>query len=131
MLKIDQAFISGFITGNFGLEIAHENIKYDPSPQTPYAELINLPNDITPLTLNSSNHTDGIFRVILHYPVNKGTITAKTGADSILSYFSIGTSICYDGQCAKVTSSSYQKGISNDSWYRIIITIGYYAVIGR
>lgn len=129
-IKIDQAMINTFVDGGFGLEISHENTDFSPTAQTEYAELINLPNNITALSINDSNETDGVFRVILYWPLNEGAIAAKTKADEILAVFSIGTRVCYDSQCATITSSSYQKGDS-DIWYKLVLTIGYYAIIGR
>jgi hypothetical protein len=130
-VKIDQAFINTFIDSSFGLDIAHDNLSYDPTVGTEYAELINIPNDITAFTLDSSNETDGIFRVILRYPVNVGSINAKIMAESILTVFSVGTEICYSSQCAIVRAVERNKGIAEDGWYKIILTISYFAEITR
>ena len=129
--SIDQAFVNAFINGAFGLSIAHENSAYSPSNGTEYAELINIPNDITPLSLNDTDETDGLMRVILYYPVNKGSIAPKTKADEVLAVFSIGTKVCYEAQCATVTRVSRQKGIAVDGWYKIVLSIGYMAFIAR
>lgn len=127
--KIDQAFIDTFINASFGLEIAHENLPDEPTAGTEYAELINLPNDTTALSLNDLNETDGLFRINLYWPVNKGSIAPKAKADEILAIFTIGTTVCYDSQCATVDSVSREKGATVDNWYKTIITIGYYASI--
>lgn len=130
-VKIDQAFINTFIDGSFDLPIAHENIQYNPTAGTEYAELINLPNDITPLSINDSNETDGIMRVILYWPSNAGSIAPKSKADEILSVFKIGAKVCYDSQCATVVSNSRYKGVSESGWYKTVISIGYVAFIAR
>ena len=127
--KIDQAFINTFVDGGFGLSIAHENLAFEPTAGTEYAELINLPNDITPLSVNDTNNTDGIFRIILYWPVNEGSIQAKTKADEILAVFSIGTRVCYDSQCAIVTRAARYKGVVESTWYHTVITIGYTAFL--
>jgi hypothetical protein len=54
-VKIDQALVSAFIAGGFGLSIAHENAPFEPAGQTPYAEIKVLQNDITAGTLNDTN----------------------------------------------------------------------------
>ena len=130
-IAIDQAFINTFIDASLGLEIAHENVSYKPTAGTEYVELINIPNDETALSINDSNETDGLFRIILYWPINEGSIAPKTKADEIISAFTIGTRICYSGQCATVTKTSRQNGISDGGWYKTIITIRYYAVIAR
>ena len=131
MVKIDQAFINTFIDASLGLEIAHENVSYKPTAGTEYVELINIPNDETALSINDSNETDGLFRIILYWPINEGSIAPKTKADEILSSFKIGTRICYDSQCVTITRTSRQQGSAVDGWYKTIITIRYYAIIGR
>ena len=130
-IKIDQAFIQAFIDGAFGLPIAHENSDYSPAAQTAYAELLNLPNDITAFSLNDSNETDGLFRIILRWPENEGSINAKTQADTIMSAFGIGTDVCYSGQCATIVTQDRGNGFNEEGWYKILITIGYYANITR
>ena len=129
--KIDQAFINTFVDGGFGLSIAHENLAFEPTAGTEYVELINIPNDITPLTVNGTLETDGLLRIILYWPENKGSIQAKTKADEILAVFSIGTRVCYDSQCATITRSSRYKGINEAGWYHTVITVGYTAFLTR
>ncbi len=128
-VKIDQAFIDAYIDASIDLEIAHENTLYKPSAGTEYVELINLPNDITALSLNDINETDGLFRIILYWPANQGSIQAKRKADEILAVFTIGSQVCYESQCATINSVSRQKGLSVDGWHKTILTIGYYATI--
>ena len=129
--KIDQAFINTYIDADLGLDIAHENTSFKPTAGTEYVELINIPNDTTPLSLNDSDQSDGLFRIILYWPADVGSIQAKLKADEIMAAFVIGSKVCYDSQCATITRTSRQKGIADDGWYRTIITIRYYAVIGR
>ena len=130
-LKIDLAFLQKFIDDAYGLPIAHENLNYSPVSGTAYAELHTLPNDITPLSLKHSDQTDGVFRVILRYPVNTGAINIKTMADNILSGFKIGTVVTYDGQKATVIRTGRQQGINENQWHIMIVDIFYRAFITR
>ena len=130
-LKIDQAFIESFINANFGLEIAYQNLPYEPTANIPYAELLNIPNDITALDLNDTYETDGLFRVILRYPAETGAITPKTKAEEIMAHYRIGSSVSYSGQSARITAVSRQAGLVEESWYVTVITITYRAFIQR
>jgi len=131
-VRIDQAFTSELITFNAGLlPIAHENTSYAPTTGTAYAELRNLPNNITPFSLNDSVETDGIFRVILRYPADSGAIAAKLKAQSIMDYFFIGRSVCYNGLCSTVVRLTRSSGIIEDSWFRVDVSIGYRTFIKR
>jgi len=127
--KIDQAFTSEFIAGAFGLPIAHENMDYTPAQGTAYAEIKMIPNDVSKLTLNNSNETDGIFRIYLRYPSGTGAVTAKTMADTMLAYFPLGRRITYGTQDVTIMKASRKEGIQNNNWYELIITLSYWASI--
>lgn len=130
-IKIDQAFIQSFIDGAYGLETAYQNQPYTPTAGTPYAQLLNIPNDITALDLKSTNETDGLFRIILRYPVDSGAFAAKNQAETIMADYSIGSSVSYSGQSARITAVNRQQGVVEESWYVTLITISYRAFIPR
>lgn len=131
MVEIDHAFVQAFVDGFFELPIAYENEEYTPVAGTPYAELINLPNDVTAWSLADTDSTDGAFRIILRYPADTGAVDAKTKADEIMSVFSVGESICYSNVCATVTNAGRGPGVPEDGWYKVVITIGYVAYLTR
>lgn len=130
-VKIDQAFISEFISGSFGLPIAHENLPYTPTTGTAYAYIKNLPNDITGYSLSDSNLTDGVFRIYLNYPVNTGAIVAKTKADQIMDYFRIGSEVEYQGVSATIRSVQRQPGAIEGNWYQLIVDVFYVSKLER
>ena len=129
--NIDKAFIDAYIDADIGLSIAHENTSYNPTAGTEYVELINLPNDITSADLSYTNETDGLFRIILYWPVNKGSVLPKEKADTILGVFPIDTEVCYGGQCAAVTKIAREKGVPESGWYKTLISVSYRAFIPR
>ncbi len=130
MRQIDQALIDTFINSNFGLKIAHENIEFTETTP-PYAELLVLPNDVTAYSLKHSDRTDGVFRVILRYPVNTGAYDAKSKADEIAAVFKIGKKISYDGLDLKIRSYRRDNGVQEDGFYKIIISFSYLAFLER
>lgn len=130
-VKIDQALVSAFISGNFGLGIAHENTEFVPTAQSPYAELRVLQNDVTAGTLNDTNDTDGVFRVILRYPVYTGAIAPKLKADQIFAVFGIGTRLSYEGVTLTILNNQRQPGVAEDGWYVLVLTMAYRAAIER
>ena len=130
-LKIDQAFVNSFINGSFGLETDYQNLPYTPTAQTAFAELNNLPNEISPLSLKDSNETNGIFRITLRYAADTGAIAAKTKAEEIMAYYEIGSTVTYSGQSATITRVQRQAGFNEDGWYTIIVDITYRAFITR
>lgn len=131
MLKIDQALLTAFVDGGFGLPIAHENLDFEPTPGEAYAELLVLQNDATPATLKHTNETDGVFRVILRYPVNKSSIPAKTKVDEIFAVFKIGQRLTYGGVSLTLTANQRAPGINEDGWYKLVLTMPYRAFLAR
>ena len=130
-LAIDQAFIDKFVKANFGLSVAHENLPFQPTPGTAYAEIRLLQNDMTPFGLSSSNISDGIFRVILRYPLNAGAIAAKTMADTIFAAYPLGARISYSDTSATIASHKRAEGYPEDGWYKLVLSFGYRAFITR
>ena len=130
-VKIDQAFVSTFINADLGLPIAHENLPYEPEPESAFVQIRTLDNDITGWGLSETNVTDGIFRALLFYPANSGAIAAKTKADEIFSAFPIGSQISYGGLNVTIRTHNRQPGVSESGWYKIIVDIGYWAALER
>lgn len=130
-VKIDQALISHFVNGDFGIDAAYENLAFTPRQGEPYAEISVLQNDITPVDLHYNNETDGILRVVLRYPTNIGAIAAKEMADQIFAHFAIGEQLSFDGQDLLITSHHRMNGASEQWLYKIVLTIGYQAYILR
>ena len=130
-VKLTQGFYQAVIDGAFGLDTVFDNFDYEPTAGTEYIQVFHLPNDITPLSVNDSNETDGAFRIILYWPSGKGAIQAELKADEIMAAFGIGTQVCYGGQCATIRKTSKQRGVVEDGWFKLILTFGYKAIIAR
>jgi hypothetical protein len=133
MLRVDQGLTNLFINSNFGIGIAHENAKYTPALGTPYAEIYTIPNDQAALSTDT-DQTDGIFRIILRYPLQSGAITAKTMADTIFAVFKVGSYTYYPdttGQKIEITGLSRDTGYHEVGWYKLVLSIRYNAFIRR
>lgn len=131
MLKVDQGLIDMFVDSAFGLPVAHENVAYTPTSGTAYAELIVMPNDQTAFSVSDTDRTDGIFRVILRYPVNGGAVTAKTMADTVFAVFKVGSFFYYDDQKIEITGFTRDTGYHESGWYKLVLSIRYNAFIRR
>lgn len=130
-VKIDQAFVSDFIDGAFGLPIAHENAEYRPVPGTAYVALQVFQNDILPADMASTNDTTGLFQFILRYPEGRGAIPAKSKADAIFAAFPIGGVLTYSGQRLTVTGHSRPEAVPEDGWFKVVGQITYRADVAR
>ena len=130
-IKIDQAMISRYVSLGLGHPTAFENQTFIPTAGTAYVELINLPNDITALTIDGLNETDGLFRVNVRYPATIGAVPTKNTAEAIMTGFGVGNRVFYSGQYATITAVSRTRGIVEGGWYKITVNITYRAFITR
>lgn len=132
-IKIDQALTQAFISGSFGLPIAHENADYSPTAGTAYAEIKVIPNQAVPDTIGSPGYdeTTGLFQITLRYPVGGYSITAKTKADEMMLYFLIGSEFTYSEQSVQITRKDRGAGIVEDGWYKIILRFTFNARTAR
>lgn len=146
MIKIDQAFTSALLALEPELDVVWENQNYSvwggaayahfdgvysPTSGRPYIEAFLLPNDVTGLSLASSNETDGLFRCILRYPHSSGSLQAKQKADEIFEAFPIAGIISYDGQGVVINGHQRQPGVAEDGWYKLVLSISYRAKLMR
>ena len=67
----------------------------------------------------------------MRYPVDSGAFAAKNQAETIMADYSIGSSVSYSGQSARITAVNRQQGVVEESWYVTLITISYRAFIPR
>lgn len=131
MLRIDQAFVSDFITQAFGLPIAHENVDYTPTAGTPYVEVRTFQNAVLPADLATLNDTTGLFQFILRYPEGAGAIPAKAQADTIFAAYPVGRRLTYDGQSLTITGYERPEAVPEDGWFKVLGRIYYRADIAR
>lgn len=130
-IKVDQALVQSFISGNFLLPIAHENIDYTPTVGTAYAEITVFDTGTEPLDLAHTNEQIGLFQCVLRYPVNTGAVAAKTKAEAIFNRFEIGSKHTYSGQDVWITAHDRQPGYPENGWYKIVMRMRYRAFITR
>ena len=146
-IKIDQAFSTALLAAEPELDIVWENGVfstwdgsvyetekgvYEPTNERAYIEAFILNNDITPYGLSTTNQTDGLFRCVLRYPANTGSITAKQKADEIMAAFPVGARLTYSGQTVTVTSQDRRQGATSDeNWYSLVVSFNYIAYLAR
>lgn len=130
-VSVHQAWVSEFISADFGLPIAHENMHYTPSAGEAYFEVRVLANDLTPASLADSDETDGVFRVILRHPQDAGAVAPKQTLGEVASAFPVGRRFEYGGTRVTVTGRQQQPGVAEDGWYAVILDLQYRAFAKR
>jgi hypothetical protein len=130
MNALRQAFIARWVEGNFGLT-AYENAPFNPVNGMAYAAVSMLENDISGLDLADRNVTDGVFQIILRYPVGTGDGAITSKVQDIFNHFRIGSRISFGGQSAVIERQRTQPGVAEAGWYVLVVTLEYRAKLVR
>jgi len=131
LIAVDQALVSSFIAGSFGLPIAHENLEYTPTTGTAYAEITVFDSSKVPELINNWDRQVGIFQVVLRYPTNGGAIAAKTKAAEILDHFKLYSIHEYSDQKVRITEHKRGPGYPEAGWYKIVLRMSFLAFTPR
>jgi hypothetical protein len=112
--------------------IVWENEDYDSSSGTPYIHaqlrpLVCKPESLGQLALTQY---EGGFQIDLNYPLNQGPQSADVIADQIVgSLFKWGTILTTDTCLIRVLRSERSGPVFNDTWYRVPISVQWYAYL--
>lgn len=130
-VKIEQAFLSDFIAGDFGLPVHHENTEYAPEPGSPWVSVKMFENPVTAFTVADHDETDGFFQFTLHYPEGEGAMPAKAKCEEVFAAYPIGRRVTYDGQAAHVTARHRVDVGPQGGWFMVTGRIIYRAFVAR
>lgn len=131
--KIRSALIQGYQAVSLGLPTAFENATFEQPTEAPWASVFILPNQPVVASLGSGGtdaHT-GIMQIDLNHVAGTGEETIVQQADSVAAYFTAGRRLVYNGQEVIVRSCGRSRGRKVDGWYRISLTIDWYAQTPR
>lgn len=132
--KIRSALIQGAQAVNLGgIPMAFENAAFNKPANSPWASVFVLPNQPSVGSLGSGGtdvHT-GIMQVDVNVPVGSGESVILQKADAVSAYFTAGKRLIYNAQEVLVRSCGRSSGRNVDGWYRISLTIDWYAQTPR
>lgn len=127
---LTQAFVNGafFSSSN----VAWENKKFDP-PANPWARFTYIPNQPEVATLGDEGQDEltGILQIDLNYPQDNGLKDVSDKYESIRTIFAPGNIFTHAGQWVRISSCGRSHGRIVDNYYRVTITIMFYAYINR
>lgn len=131
--KIRSALIQGHIGSGLCHPTAYENTKFDKPTGSPWCSVFILPNQPSVASLGAGGtdaHT-GIMQVDINYPLASGEADIVADADTVAAHFTAGRRLVYNAQEVIVRSCGRSRGRSVDGWYRISLTIDWYAQTPR
>ena len=98
-----------------------------------WIQLHNMRSESVPATLGDAGEDDhrGFLQIDINYPQHKGSGPALSKADEFSSFFVAGKALMYNSQEVRVLSSSLSSGRYVGGYYRLSLTVNYYARTAR
>lgn len=133
---IDKALLQSYEDLGLGLPVTMENIQFDkPTDGSPWVGVWVIPstNGVRAVTCGSYGEDEhvGILQVDLNYPLLKGVADVRAVADQVASFYTAGKRLTHGRAKVTVTSCSRSRGREVDGWYRVSMTISWYARVPR
>jgi hypothetical protein len=130
-LSIRQAFETRLATLSPALSTAYENVDFVPVTGTAYQRVNLLPAQPDNSTMGQSFYREqGLFQVMLCYPLNNGTATIQARAEAVKTLFKRGVTMEEDGlRIHVINTPKVSAGFKDNDRYCIPITIYYIADI--
>jgi len=130
-LDIEKALIQAYtvLPDNPPTSYPASNLNDADRPNALWVQLTNVRGDSGPVTLGAAgedNH-NGFLQIDINAPRDSGTAVALEKADFYASSFTSGTRLVYNGQEVIVLSTSLSSGRIVGGYYRLSLTINYYA----
>ena len=128
------ALMRGVVDSPLGLPCAVENSPFEkPTDQSPWASAFVLPNQPSVATLGSEGQDahDGILQIDLNYPLMTGEAAVTAKADELSDFFKAGKRLAHSGVELTVASCGRSRGREVDGWYRVSMTVTWFARVSR
>jgi len=127
MFEVENILINSFDNADFGLPVKTENEIYDPVIGTAYAELIVLPNEKTAYSVKHTDQSNGVFRIILRYPIGESKDTIKAKADEIFNVYKLHSIVTdtENNNYVEIIKQNCQEGVRETAWHKLVLDLYY------
>ena len=127
-----QAFVDGGFFPNE--DVAWENVKFEPRVgNKPWARFTFMPTEplVASLGQDGLDQENGFFQVDLNYPLGTGDAAAMSLYDDMRSVFKAGNRFTENGQVVVIQSCGRTPGREFGGYYRVTVTVYFYAMLQR
>lgn len=127
--------MQGVLDSGLALPLAFENSPFDEKPEdrSPWASAFILQNQPSVATMGHEGQDahDGILQIDLNYPLLTGEAAVTAKADELSDFFKAGKRLAHLGIELTVASCGRSRGRDVDGWYRVSMTVSWFARVSR
>lgn len=119
--------LAAYATAN-GLDVAWENVKFDPPEGEVWLRPTLLPVRSEPLTLGPNGLMDypGIYQISVFGPSGKSTGAVYAHVDGVLGHFQRGTSMTEGSATVRIDRVYQGPAIAEDRWFHVPASIEFF-----
>lgn len=132
--NVRSALMQAFKDGDFFAKenTSFENLKFTPGAN-PWCKLTFVPAQPTVATLGAGgkDRLDGFLQIDLNYPLDTGEKALNDKFDALRNTFTAGARFTYSGQEVIVASCGRSQGRIIEGFFRVSVTVIFYAHINR
>lgn len=131
--QVQTALFTSAITALGAIPTEYENMDFSPPTNAKWASLFFLPNVPVVATLGSTGQDEatGLIQIDLNYPLGTGNSAARTDFETLRAAFPAGSRHTNTGQVVMVTRTGRSAGRIVDNYYRVSVSVFWYALIPR
>lgn len=127
---IRKALYQAVVNCGLGIPVAGDNMPFDkPTPPTPWAAARILPGQASAVTLGGSGEDEhrGILQLDLNYGLRLGEAELMEKIGVVAGYFVAGLKLTYGSTVVYIRSCSRSQGREVDGWWRVSISVVWWA----
>lgn len=133
LAKAKKAIMTAIEAGNFGLPIAHENVKFRKVDAPAYLELNYMPNPVDPITLgdDGEDELNGYMQITVNVQEGTGTGTTTAVTEALREYFYVGRNLTFEDVTVTVNRSGPKNGFPTQGRWETPFLVYFYARVPR
>lgn len=133
LLQCHQALVGAVNAALAGWQVEHENAEFTKPTQDRWAKVTFVPTtpSVHTLSRDGEDEVDGFMQVDLNYPQNTGDGAARADFEELRAAFPAGASYASGGQTVTIRNCGRSSGRLANQWYRVSVTIYWFAFIPR
>lgn len=114
-------------------DVVYDNEPFSPPEDGKWAEVFFMPNQPSVETLGAEGEdfVDGLVQINLKYPLKTGSSASRADYEVLRSWFRAGSGLTYSGQEVVVRNCGRSGSSKDDAWFKVVVTINWYALIAR